>query len=124
PNIDPWKDKFGGMTPAQQMDRILSLAKPMVDSTTDYVICPETAIPVGVWQHDLAVNQQILAIKDFIAPYPKLEFITGITHLQLYKPDEEIPGTAEPYGRTGLFVDDHNSAIQIDNYQDFQLYHK
>lgn len=124
PNIDPWKDKFGRMTPSEQMMRMLNLAKPLVDSTTDYVILPETAIPVGVWDHELSYNQQIHEIKSFIAPYPDLEFITGITHLQLFQSGEVIPETASPYGRSGLYYDDHNSAIQIDNYQDFQLYHK
>lgn len=124
PNIDPWKDKFSGMTPKEQMDRILNLATPLLDSTIDYIICPETAIPVGVWHHELTYNQQILDIKNFISPYPRLKFITGITHLQLFKPGDDIPQTASPYGRKGLYYDDHNSAIQIDHSSEFKLYHK
>jgi len=124
PNIDPWKDKFGGMSPMEQMDRMLDLARPLTDSSTDYVICPETAIPVGVWDHKLAENPQIEAIDSFIAPYPHLKFITGLTHLQLFGPGDDIPSTAAPYGKRGLYYDDHNSAIQIDNTQPFQLYHK
>lgn len=124
PNIDPWKDKFGRMTPRQQMTRMLDQARNLTDSSTDYVICPETAIPVGVWDHELVSNPQIVQIQEFMAPYPRLSFITGISHLQLYAPGPEVPGTAERYGNSNLFWDDHNSAIQIDHSGKFQLYHK
>ncbi|HPN23229.1 MAG TPA: hypothetical protein PK758_15120, partial [Tenuifilaceae bacterium] len=44
PNIDPYNEKFSGLTNEQQQEIILNLAKQSVDSTTDYVVCPETAI--------------------------------------------------------------------------------
>ena len=38
PNIDPYGEKFGGVTADEQLEKLLALANEKVDSTTDYLI--------------------------------------------------------------------------------------
>ena len=47
PNIDPYGEKFGGLTADEQLEKLLTLANEKVDSTTDYLIGPETALTGG-----------------------------------------------------------------------------
>ncbi len=123
PNVDPW-DKFS-KSPADQFTDILRLIQPKVDSLTDYVITPETSIyPHGVWHHEILETPEYRILKSITDKYPHLNFISGISHLQLYQTDEEIPSTAEKFREKELYYDDHNSAIQIDKRAGFQLYHK
>src|SRR5262249_13480683 len=47
PNVDPYNEKFTG-TGSEQLARILQLASTVADSSTDYIIAPETALPDGL----------------------------------------------------------------------------
>ncbi len=123
PNIDPWVDKFGNLSPQQQMNRIIKLAESKVTPNTKYVVAPETAIPRGVWKHSLEYNEEILAIRNFIALHPQVRFITGLTYLEVFENGAEIPSTAEPINN-GVWYDDYNAAIQLDSTNGHQLYYK
>lgn len=124
PNIDPW-DKFGGISAQQQFDNILNLALSKIDSTTDYIITPETSIfPYGVWDHELIYTHEFQELKKLTTLYPNLHFITGISHLQMYEPGSDVPPTAEKFRNKDLYYDDHNSALQIDQRAGYQIYHK
>ncbi len=124
PNIDPW-DKFGGISASQQFENILQLALSKIDSTTDYLITPETSIfPYGVWDHELIYSQEYLRLKELTSKFPNLHIIAGISHLQVYEPGPDVPSTADKFRNEDLYYDDHNSAIQIDRRAGFQIYHK
>ncbi len=124
PNIDPW-DKFGGISANQQFENILSLALSKIDSTTDYIITPETSIfPNGVWDHELIYTPEYLRLKELVTTYPNLHIVAGISHLQLYEPGPNVPSTADIFRNRDLYYDDHNSAIQIDQRAGYQIYHK
>src|SRR5690606_27642376 len=44
PNIDPYLEKFGGVEPMAQLDRMLQLAENAISDSTALVIFPETAL--------------------------------------------------------------------------------
>jgi apolipoprotein N-acyltransferase len=45
PNIDPYTEKFSGMTEKEQVDRLINLAKRSVSDSTHLIVAPETAFP-------------------------------------------------------------------------------
>jgi len=45
PNIDPYTEKFSGMSEKQQVDRLIALAKQSLSDSTNLIIAPETAFP-------------------------------------------------------------------------------
>lgn len=123
PNIDPWHDKFGNLSPQEQMQRMLNLASEKITPKTSYVIAPETAIPRGVWKHSFDVNDEIIAIRTFVQEHPQVKFITGLTYLELFQEGDKIPYTAEPIA-DGVWYDDYNAAVQLDTSSFRQLYYK
>ena len=44
PNIDPYKDKFGGLTPLAQTEKMLAMAQTKITPESHLIILPETAI--------------------------------------------------------------------------------
>lgn len=123
PNIDPYNEKFKGTGPTQ-LTKLLRLASTVLDTGTEYVLCPETALPDGIWEENLYTDQEIQFIKKYIAQYPRLNFITGLSSYKAYGPDEKISLTARKFKDAESYYDAFNSAILIDMRDSFQVYHK
>jgi apolipoprotein N-acyltransferase len=125
PSIDPYNEKFSGLTNEQQMDIMFNLAETNIDSTTDYVVCPETAIDDRLWESDISTNNSIVRIKNFVLGHPRVKWVTGLSTYKMYKTGEAITYTARPYPfEKGYYYDYYNSAIQIDTTKNYPIYHK
>ncbi|MGE0561244.1 MAG: apolipoprotein N-acyltransferase [Flavobacteriales bacterium] len=125
PNIDPYKDKFGGMSEAQQVDRILSLAKQKITSTTDFVVAPETAIPRGCLEIELSQNYGVIEANNLLSNFPKSKLIIGAnTYIDYAKSNEKPTATARPDDQTGGWYDAFNTALQIKPNEEIKIYHK
>ena len=125
PNIDPYNEKFSGLTNDQQLDIMLNLAEENIDSSVRYVVCPETAIDDRIWEHQLADNQSIQRIKAFVERHRHVMWISGLVSLKLYEPGEPVSPTARklPYDDR-YYYDRYNSAIQVDTLFNLPVYHK
>jgi len=125
PNIDPYNEKFSGLTNEQQMDIMLNLAEQHIDSSISYVVCPETAIDDRIWEHQLAENHCIKRIKEFVDRHPHTSWVTGLVSLRLYEPGEPISYTARRLpSDQNYFYDRYNSAVQVDTTFSLPVYHK
>lgn len=125
PNIDPYYDKFNNMTEAEQVDRIISLAKQKITLNTEYIVAPETAIPSGSYEDEFENNYGIIAIRKLIEEYPNIKFITGISTRISYGLREKKPTLTARLNRyTGEWSDAFNTAILIDRSPIIQTYHK
>lgn len=124
PNIDPYNEKFGGLTGQQQLEKMMQLTQGYIDSTTDYLIGPETSIPYAIWENELPQNPQIVYLKNTLHNYPKLTLITGAATDKLYPDSKAISATARKFRDTTLYYDTYNTAIQIDSTSVMALYHK
>lgn len=125
PNIDPYNEKFNGLTNDQQIDIMLNLAAEHIDSSVNYVVCPETAIDDRIWEHQLAENHSIQRLKTFVDQYPYALWVTGLISLKLYEPGEPVSYTARklPYDER-YYYDRYNTAIQVDSAFKLPIYHK
>lgn len=124
PNIDPYSEKFYGMNFQEQLDKMLELAKQKVDSTTDYLVFPETALTEEIWENDLEQTSSIHILKEFLKKYPKLKIITGASTWHLYEEGEKLSVTARKFKSQDGYYDAFNTAFQIDNTDSIQVYHK
>lgn len=120
PNIDPYNDKFSGMSVEEQLNRILSLAENEVKESTDYVVCPETALPESIWEEDFDEHPNIQQIKHFCKTY-HTSFIIGASTYKMYY--YKISPAARPYNNGESYYENYNTALQIDS-QQVQSYHK
>jgi apolipoprotein N-acyltransferase len=139
PNIDPYNEKFGGMTSQQQLDKVIDLAKQKLDQETDFLVCPETAIPEGIVEDELEDSPSIDSINNLIRKFPKLKVVIGISSFKVYKTKDSIkilskkhptkhyeePTVTARYSSDSSYCFDVcNTAIQIDSTKKAQIYHK
>jgi len=124
PNIDPYNEKFNGDTKTQ-LTKMLDLADQKVDSTTDYLIFPETALTEeDIWENNWDHNNSIPRLKDYLKNHPHLSLVTGVASARQYEPGETVPETAREFTGGGGYYDEYNTAIQINNNFHLQVYHK
>jgi apolipoprotein N-acyltransferase len=124
PNIDPYNEKFSGDF-KNQLDKMLALADTKVDSTTDYLIFPETALTdPDIWENNLEQNGSIQTLQKYLTKYPKLSIVTGASTWRNYNVGDNIPESARKYTGGDGFFDAYNTAFQLNNSSTLQLYHK
>lgn len=124
PNIDPYSEKFHGMNFEEQLYKMLGLAKQKVDSLTDYLVFPETALTETIWENELEHTGSIKILKDFLKKYPELKIVTGASTYYLFQKEEALSVTARKHGTSDAYFDVYNTALQIDNTNTIQVYHK
>lgn len=123
PNIDPYNEKFSGNT-SDQLYKFLRLAEGEVDSSTDYLIGPETCIPNSIWENDLDKDANIKILKTYIKIHPRLKMICGISSFKAFQPGEKRSATARKFVDADQYYDAYNTAMQLDSTKKIQLYHK
>lgn len=122
PNIDPYGAKFDPATLQSQMQTLIGLSRQKVDTSTDYLVFPETALPDGIEISNLAGNPFIKQLQEFRAAYPGLKIITGISSYAIYQ-SAQTP-TARKSEDGTFYWDAFNSAIQLDSTGNIPIYHK
>jgi len=123
PNIDPYNDKFSGMSNDEQLSIILQLADSLVTDHTDYVVAPETAINDGLLENDLSRSRSIRRIRAFVRRHPRVRFVTGATTWRIYPAGPQPTPTARKRA-DGTWEDIFNAVLQIDTTSVIQVYHK
>jgi apolipoprotein N-acyltransferase len=124
PNVDPYNEKFFGLSPEKQTQKILKLGAEKMDSTIDYVVAPETALPDDIWLNEIHDNRSIRLSEQFMKRYPKAKFVVGVTAYWRFEPGTKLTSTAKPLGSSGYYYDSYNAAIQIDSTHNIQKYYK
>lgn len=125
PNIDPYNEKFGGMTATEQRDKILDLAQG-APSDVRFIITPETAFDDELWIGPmLAENALVDTLQRFMSRFPDATMIAGATTFQSYDTPEPPTLSAREFTNGGGYYDVYNSALGV-NHGDsaVQLYHK
>jgi len=124
PNIDPYTEKFSGMSSEEQISRLVSLAELNITDSTDLVLAPETALP-SFWEDSLT-NQSpsILPFIQIIQRFPKVNFIAGAITQREFRNNEPISKTARKTPDGERYFDVFNSAVMIDRASGVQFSHK
>ncbi|MBL7970936.1 MAG: apolipoprotein N-acyltransferase [Prolixibacteraceae bacterium] len=123
PNIDPYTEKFSGMSTEEQVGRLVLLARSKVDDSTDLILAPETALP-PMWEDSLMMqNKSLLLFSEIIKNHPKVRFVAGAITKRKSGAGEVISETARR-SADGSFYDVFNSALMIDRTSDVQISHK
>jgi apolipoprotein N-acyltransferase len=123
PNIDPYNEKFNGSGP-DQLAKILRLASTVIDTSTEFIIAPETAIPEGLWEDRIEAERPIETIRKYIDGYPKINVIIGLTTFKAYEDSTKRSITARKLGGRNEYCDVYNAAMMLSEAQPVQLYRK
>ncbi|MEP6647976.1 MAG: apolipoprotein N-acyltransferase, partial [Saprospiraceae bacterium] len=125
PNFEPHYEKFS-IPEQDQLKRFLKLSRQGVDSSTSYLVFPETSFE-GV-QLNAEDNPAVNLFQHFIDSFPNLHLVAGITSYRILKADELVNTNyrihISPQGDS-TYWDVQNSALQLSSGQkDFQVYFK
>jgi len=123
PNIDPYNEKFSGNSD-EQLRRILALAGSKTTSSTRLVVCPETALPDGIWSQELYTHHQIGTIREFLSTRSGVRLLTGLSYYRYFNPGEPLSETARPFRNGMAHYDAYNAAMQLDSTLDIPLHFK
>lgn len=124
PNIDPYNDKFGGLSPEKQLKIILNTADSLRNDSIDYYVGPETAIQEHIWETELGRNWSVFMLREFLRNSIQSHFVIGAETVKEYKPGEKLSATARRFRDANVYYDSYNTALQIDRSPDIQVYHK
>jgi apolipoprotein N-acyltransferase len=111
------------MSADSQLDKMLHLTEQYIDSQTQFVIFPETALQGGLDEDHLDQSPLLLKLKAFLKVYPNLSILTGADSYRFYYNSAQKTETARPYNE-GLYYDSYNAAYFLNNVDSFQTYHK
>lgn len=123
PNIDPYNEKFiAGFE--EQLQKMLQLASQKTDATTDYLVFPETALTENLWEDNMDHSSSVAMLNQYLKPFPKLKIIIGASTAKVYKQGEPLSATARKFTNDEAHYDAYNTALQLDNTGNIQIYHK
>ncbi len=121
PNFEPHYEKF--QIPEEiQLQKFLRLSESIVDSTTDYLVYPETAF-IFRNMESAETYPSTLALKDFTKKFPKLNIVLGIEttrtyagHTPMRYPNKPITIHELNYGDgTYTYWEEYDAATQVNN---------
>lgn len=123
PNIDPYNEKFSEDFKTQ-LNKILALANTVVDSNTDYLVMPETALTENIDENRGNDSYSIKLLKDYLTKHPHLSIVTGAVTYKVYEPGQVIPQSAHKIENSNEYFDDFNTSLELNYAYNTQIYHK
>jgi apolipoprotein N-acyltransferase len=121
PNIDPYA-KEDSIPAGKQIDILTHISDSIGQPNTEFFIWPETAIADDVNEDSIRSNKYFIQIQSFLSKYRNANVLTGAETFKLYH--TRATKTASPTNSPGLFYDDFNAAVNIENSAEVQFYHK
>ena len=114
PNYNPHSEKFE-VPFEDQLDRFIQLSDDIVDSSTNYLLFPETSFQGD--HSTLNNNVHVRKIRQFMRQHPDLICITGINGYAFVDDSLKHASTSRPYVSRGdtSYWESYNSAIQLSN---------
>jgi len=124
PNIDPYKDKFEGMSPDEQLRRMLQLAETVMDSQAQFILLPETALQGGLEENNLLQEGLFQLLHAFLKAHPGVTVVGGMDSYKLFAQKEKPAITSRKVRDTELWYNSYNAAFCTNGGDSIQVYHK
>jgi apolipoprotein N-acyltransferase len=124
PNIDPYTEKFAGLSQADQVRKLFFMADSLASKTADLIVAPETAFP-PTWEDSLMTPDfSTKFIQGFHARHPKTGFIVGAITMREINAGETVSETARKSADGSYLYDCYNSALFFNQTDEIQVDHK
>lgn len=125
PNIDPYYEKFDGMTAKDQLEKMLILGEQKLTPNTKFLVGPETALVEGVWEGREEQSRSFVRLRQFLVDYPDLSMVIGLSSYKMYLNGEKPSLTARKYrGKDDMYYDAFNTGMIMEKGKPVVFYHK
>jgi len=131
PNIDPYGDKFSGMTQHQQSSKLFAVAEDAIAAydTREYiVVAPETFLyphswNEAIWEHIPVASEAFLQVHNWVGSHKGMNLIVGAgTYAKFDSDPNTLTATYMP-GQNSWF-EGYNTAIYMGAREELKFYHK
>ncbi len=123
PNIDPYNEKFNGLSSQEQVMRMTKLASSVSSSETDFIIAPETAIPEAIREDLFDGYNEHLILHNLLKEYPQASLLIGASSIEVLGTTKPASPTARK-SQSGLYYDYCNTAVYMELKEKLKFYHK
>lgn len=134
PNIDPYGDKFGGMSAFDQLTIFFRQAFLVGDSSAQFIVGPETVLPYTIVENDMdrqiqaadqneAIGDEFGYLKRIFQIMPNTEMFLGMSSRKYFTGKEDRPKYLG-VDHMGRETEYYNSSLFIDPEMSYSIYHK
>jgi apolipoprotein N-acyltransferase len=123
PNIDPYSEQYV-LPPLQVVGRIMKLAEPLLDSSVNLLVTPESALQQEMWENEMESFESIALVRGIVKRYPNLNILVGGSTYYAFRPGEKVPHTARKFLKEDAWYNRYNAAIMVNSHPQLQMYHK
>lgn len=123
PNVDPYLEKFN-LDYIQQLKEFINLSEYHIDSNTQLLVGPETALLEQINENNTSTSFSVNAFKELQKKYPNLNVLVGATTYKILGGSDAKTQTARKFHNRDLYYDVFNSAVFISKHGDVSFYHK
>ncbi|MDD3151282.1 MAG: apolipoprotein N-acyltransferase [Bacteroidales bacterium] len=124
PNNDPFDEQYS-LTVNQIIDNLFIQSDSLLDENVDYIVCPESVLQGGTFEHQLDEALYILRISKGIgSKAPNAAMIIGASTYKLYQKGEPLEPTARKFNNHDSYYDAYNTNLYIDTTFKIQKRHK
>ena len=123
PNIDPYNEKFDGLSSQEQLKQFIEIAESKLDTSVDFLVGPETAIVNGLWEKNIDYSPELILLKGLFEKYPNLHIIIGATTLKILDKEDVDSPSARRLRNSEAYYAVYNSALHLTS-SECHIYHK
>ena len=122
PNIDPYNEKFDPETIDLQLDKFLNLSEKICDSTTAWLLGPETALIRPIEESEFSQSRRVKRLQAFQQRYPRLNILMGAETYSFFDKSDKLPGAARKTPDGNHYYEMYNTAFHLNS--KIAFYHK
>lgn len=126
PELNPYTEKYTKDS-FQIVNELIQLTHQNITPEVDFVVAPETAFPgnaPGLNIDKLDSDYLVQTFQNNFKKYPEMSFVSGTEMMRYYPYQKLASETASKFGNSDMWVDVTNSAIQLNQKDSIQYYHK
>lgn len=123
PNVDPYSEQYS-LPPSEVIKRNMDLAGQKMDSTTLFVIAPESALQEDIWENNLSWSSSLSLLQQYLADKPDLSLIIGASTYRRLGEEEKVTGSARFHAQGNFYYDRYNTAFLVDTSKTYPRHHK
>lgn len=123
PNIDPWAEQYT-LPVSEVFRRNIGQAEPLLDSTVNFLVCPESALQETIWLNNYRSSASLQMIDNFLKNHPGITIVIGASTFRYYEPGEPLSPTVRRFADGKGYYDAYNTAFVVDTTPDAGYYHK
>lgn len=123
PNVDPYSEQYV-LPPKEVIRRNMSLAEQLMDTSTMFVVAPESALQESIWEDNPQWSSSLNLLLEYVGERPHLHIVIGASTYRRLGENEKVTRSARYHEKGKFYYDRYNTAFLVDTSALLQRHHK